>query len=95
MGKSWGLLTDGCVVPRWHYKMGSCSASCGGGVMHKVLYCARETGEKAEEIVADTQCDGLPRPKEQEPCNLEPCPPRSKCSHEPHEWLFGNVCGVI
>uniref|UniRef100_A0A8B9V4X2 ADAM metallopeptidase with thrombospondin type 1 motif 13 n=1 Tax=Anas zonorhyncha TaxID=75864 RepID=A0A8B9V4X2_9AVES len=75
---SWGLLTDGCVVPRWHYKMGSCSASCGGGVMHKVLYCARETGEKAEEIVADTQCDGLPRPKEQEPCNLEPCPPRWK-----------------
>uniref|UniRef100_A0A8B9CY54 ADAM metallopeptidase with thrombospondin type 1 motif 13 n=1 Tax=Anser brachyrhynchus TaxID=132585 RepID=A0A8B9CY54_9AVES len=73
-----GVLTDGCIVPRWHYKMGSCSASCGGGVMHRVLYCARETGEKAEEIMADTQCDGLPRPKEQEPCNLEPCPPRWK-----------------
>ncbi|XP_068771177.1 A disintegrin and metalloproteinase with thrombospondin motifs 13 isoform X1 [Struthio camelus] len=64
--------------PRWHYKIGSCSVSCGGGVMHKVLYCAREIGEKAEQIVADTRCDGLPRPEEQEPCNLEPCPPRWK-----------------
>ncbi|XP_075572822.1 A disintegrin and metalloproteinase with thrombospondin motifs 13 [Pelecanus crispus] len=64
--------------PRWHYKMGPCSVSCGGGVRHKVLYCARETGEKAEEIVADTQCDGLPHPEEQEPCNLELCPPRWK-----------------
>ncbi|XP_026715926.1 A disintegrin and metalloproteinase with thrombospondin motifs 13 isoform X1 [Athene cunicularia] len=64
--------------PRWHYKMGSCSVSCGGGVMHKVLYCARETGEKAEEIVADTECDGLPHPEEQELCNLELCPPRWK-----------------
>uniref|UniRef100_A0A8C0EY16 ADAM metallopeptidase with thrombospondin type 1 motif 13 n=1 Tax=Bubo bubo TaxID=30461 RepID=A0A8C0EY16_BUBBB len=72
------VLTDGCVIPRWHYKMGSCSVSCGGGVMRKVPYCARETGEKAEEIVADTECDGLPRPEEQEPCNLEPCPPRWK-----------------
>ncbi|XP_035197564.1 A disintegrin and metalloproteinase with thrombospondin motifs 13 isoform X1 [Oxyura jamaicensis] len=72
------VCNRGPCPPRWHYKMGSCSASCGGGVMHKVLYCARETGEKAEEIVADTQCDGLPRPKEQEPCNLEPCPPRWK-----------------
>ncbi|XP_052524595.1 A disintegrin and metalloproteinase with thrombospondin motifs 13 isoform X3 [Tympanuchus pallidicinctus] len=64
--------------PRWHYKMGSCSVSCGGGVMQKVLYCARETREKEEEIVADSQCDGLPRPEEQELCNLEPCPPRWK-----------------
>ncbi|OXB76311.1 UNVERIFIED_CONTAM: hypothetical protein H355_006722 [Colinus virginianus] len=64
--------------PRWHYKMGLCSVSCGGGVRQKVLYCAEETGEKEEEIVADTQCDGLPRPEEQELCNLEPCPPRWK-----------------
>lgn len=75
--------------------MGSCSVSCGGGVMQKVLYCARETREKEEEIVADVQCDGLPRPEEQEPCNLEPCPPRSKWSHGPHEQLSVNVCGVI
>lgn len=63
--------------------------------MQKVLYCARETREKEEEIVADVQCDGLPRPEEQEPCNLEPCPPRSKWSHGSHEQLSVNVCGVI
>uniref|UniRef100_A0A7M4EJ42 ADAM metallopeptidase with thrombospondin type 1 motif 13 n=1 Tax=Crocodylus porosus TaxID=8502 RepID=A0A7M4EJ42_CROPO len=60
------------------YKRDSCSASCGGGVTRRILYCARETGEKVEEIVADAQCHGLPRPEEQELCNLEPCPPRWK-----------------
>lgn len=74
-------LIDGCVVPRWHYKMGSCSVSCGGGVAHRVLYCAREIGDKEEEIVAAAQCHGLPRPEEQELCNLEPCPPRSFWSY--------------
>lgn len=63
--------------------------------MQKVLYCARETRDKEEEIVADSQCDGLPRPEEQELCNLEPCPPRSKWSYGPHEQLSVHVCGVI
>uniref|UniRef100_A0A8C3TBB6 ADAM metallopeptidase with thrombospondin type 1 motif 13 n=1 Tax=Chelydra serpentina TaxID=8475 RepID=A0A8C3TBB6_CHESE len=63
---------------RWHYKTDSCSVSCGGGVVRRVLYCARETGDKVEEIVADARCHGLPRPEEQELCNLEPCPPRWK-----------------
>lgn len=57
--------------------------------MHKVLYCARETWEKAGEIVADTQCDGLPCPEEQEPCNLELCPLRSKWPHGPQEHALG------
>nr|XP_048679219.1 A disintegrin and metalloproteinase with thrombospondin motifs 13 isoform X3 [Caretta caretta] len=69
--------TDLCPA-RWHYKMDSCSVSCGGGVVRRVLYCARETGDKVEEIVSDAQCHGLPRPEEQELCNLEPCPPRWK-----------------
>lgn len=44
----------------------------------KVLYCARETGErKEEEILPDAHCQGLPRPEEQEVCSLQPCPPRS------------------
>lgn len=75
----WGRLAgvDGCLVSRWQYKTDSCSASCGGGVTRRILYCARETGEKVEEIVADAQCHGLPRPEELELCNLEPCPPRS------------------
>uniref|UniRef100_A0A670KEL6 ADAM metallopeptidase with thrombospondin type 1 motif 13 n=1 Tax=Podarcis muralis TaxID=64176 RepID=A0A670KEL6_PODMU len=48
-------------------------------VMRKVLYCARAMGEKAEEeILPDAVCESLPRPEEQEVCNLEPCPPRWK-----------------
>uniref|UniRef100_A0ABM5F5M7 A disintegrin and metalloproteinase with thrombospondin motifs 13 isoform X2 n=1 Tax=Pogona vitticeps TaxID=103695 RepID=A0ABM5F5M7_9SAUR len=64
---------------RWFSKKGACSASCGGGVLHKARYCARETGEKKEEeILPDAHCENLPHPEEQEACNPEPCPPRWK-----------------
>uniref|UniRef100_A0A2K5P6C5 ADAM metallopeptidase with thrombospondin type 1 motif 13 n=2 Tax=Cercocebus atys TaxID=9531 RepID=A0A2K5P6C5_CERAT len=64
---------------RWQYKLAACSVSCGGGVMRRILYCARAHGEDdEEEILLDTQCQGLPRPEPQEACSLEPCPPRWK-----------------
>ncbi|XP_020837622.1 A disintegrin and metalloproteinase with thrombospondin motifs 13 isoform X1 [Phascolarctos cinereus] len=63
---------------RWRHKLASCSVSCGGGVVQRILYCARAFGENEEEIVPDSQCQELPRPEEQEPCNLDPCPPRWK-----------------
>uniref|UniRef100_A0A8C8R5I1 ADAM metallopeptidase with thrombospondin type 1 motif 13 n=1 Tax=Pelusios castaneus TaxID=367368 RepID=A0A8C8R5I1_9SAUR len=68
---------DPCPA-RWRYKMDACSVSCGGGVAHRVLYCAREIGDDMEEMVATAECHGLPRPDKQEPCNPEPCPPRWK-----------------
>ncbi|XP_060106635.1 A disintegrin and metalloproteinase with thrombospondin motifs 13 [Heteronotia binoei] len=65
--------------PSWFRKQGPCSASCGGGVMRNVLYCARQMGKKEEEeILPDTHCEDLPRPDEQEACNLQLCPPRWK-----------------
>ncbi|XP_077140460.1 A disintegrin and metalloproteinase with thrombospondin motifs 13 isoform X1 [Ranitomeya variabilis] len=63
-----------CPV-RWRYKSGSCSVSCGGGILQRVLYCTRE-GKAEEKIVADNECQHLPHPKEQESCNHQPCPPR-------------------
>ncbi|XP_053138633.1 A disintegrin and metalloproteinase with thrombospondin motifs 13 [Hemicordylus capensis] len=69
--------SDPCPA-RWSHKNGTCSVSCGGGVRRKVLYCAREKGEKEEEILSDTHCEALSRPEEQEVCNPEPCPPRWK-----------------
>ncbi|KAM5331316.1 A disintegrin and metalloproteinase with thrombospondin motifs 13 isoform 2-T2 [Glossophaga mutica] len=64
---------------RWRYKLAACSVSCGGGLVRRVLYCARAHGEdKDEEILPDTRCQGLPRPEQQEACHLEPCPPRWK-----------------
>ncbi|PNJ45222.1 ADAMTS13 isoform 4 [Pongo abelii] len=63
----------------WRYKLAACSVSCGGGVVRRILYCARAHGEDdGEEILLDTQCQGLPRPEPQEACSLEPCPPRWK-----------------
>ncbi|KAM9721999.1 A disintegrin and metalloproteinase with thrombospondin motifs 13 [Dama dama] len=64
---------------RWRYKLAACSLSCGGGVAQRILYCARAHGEDTdEEILPDTQCQGLPRPEPQEACSPEPCPPRWK-----------------
>ncbi|XP_023098731.2 A disintegrin and metalloproteinase with thrombospondin motifs 13 isoform X5 [Felis catus] len=63
----------------WQYKLAACSVSCGGGVAQRILYCARAHGrDEGEEILPDTQCLGLPRPEQQEPCGPEPCPPRWK-----------------
>ncbi|XP_040317429.1 A disintegrin and metalloproteinase with thrombospondin motifs 13 isoform X7 [Herpailurus yagouaroundi] len=63
----------------WQYKLAACSVSCGGGVARRILYCARAHGrDEGEEILPDTQCLGLPRPEQQEPCGPEPCPPRWK-----------------
>ncbi|XP_056396024.1 A disintegrin and metalloproteinase with thrombospondin motifs 13 isoform X2 [Hyla sarda] len=69
--------TEPCPV-RWHYKAGSCSVSCGGGILQRVLYCTRVPQDEVSEeiIVADTECQHLPHPQEQEPCNQQPCPPR-------------------
>lgn len=64
--------------PRWRYKLAACSVSCGGGLARRILYCARAHGEdKDEEVLPDTQCQGLPQPEQQEACRPEPCPPRS------------------
>ncbi|KAM5146643.1 A disintegrin and metalloproteinase with thrombospondin motifs 13 [Mantella aurantiaca] len=63
---------------RWRYKTGSCTVTCGGGILQRVLYCTRDNqrGSTEEKIVADMECQHLPHPQEQEPCNQQPCPPR-------------------
>lgn len=56
--------------------------------MRRILYCARARGEdKDEEVLPDAQCRGLPRPRQQEPCSLEPCPPRSAALGRPEGGL--------
>ncbi|OCT67000.1 A disintegrin and metalloproteinase with thrombospondin motifs 13-like [Xenopus laevis] len=76
-GKPCGM--EPCPV-RWRYKTGSCSVSCGGGILQRVLYCAKypQEEESEEQIVSDLECQHLPHPQGQEPCNQQPCPPRWK-----------------
>ncbi|XP_026550501.1 A disintegrin and metalloproteinase with thrombospondin motifs 13-like, partial [Notechis scutatus] len=53
--------------PRWFYKQGACSVTCGEGVMRKILYCARGAEEEEEEeILPDAACEDSLRPQEQE-----------------------------
>ncbi|XP_023371873.1 A disintegrin and metalloproteinase with thrombospondin motifs 13 [Otolemur garnettii] len=78
-GSRWMVCQADPCPAQWRYKLAACSVSCGGGVVRRTLYCARAQGEDgAEEILPDTQCQGLPRPEPQEACSLEPCPPRWK-----------------
>ncbi|XP_040860574.1 A disintegrin and metalloproteinase with thrombospondin motifs 13 [Ochotona curzoniae] len=63
---------------RWRYQLAACSVSCGGGLVRRMLYCARDGKDGSEEILPDLQCQGLPRPEPHEACGLEPCPPRWK-----------------
>ncbi|KAL8174620.1 UNVERIFIED_CONTAM: hypothetical protein K2H54_050135, partial [Gekko kuhli] len=78
--------------PSWFRKRGPCSVSCGGGVTRNVLYCARQTGEKEEEeLLPETHCKDLPRPEEQEACNLQLCPPRSLAGHMLDRWKVAGL----
>ncbi|EGW06892.1 A disintegrin and metalloproteinase with thrombospondin motifs 13 [Cricetulus griseus] len=75
----WEVCRAGPCPARWRYKLAACSVSCGGGLARRILYCAQAHGEdNDEEILPDTQCQGLPRPKSHEACSPEPCPPRWK-----------------
>ncbi|KAM4696014.1 A disintegrin and metalloproteinase with thrombospondin motifs 13 [Rhinophrynus dorsalis] len=80
-----------CPV-RWRYKSSSCSVSCGGGILQRIAYCTRDhkEGESKEEIVGDVECQHLPHPQEQEPCNQHPCPPRWKVAETSP---CSSVCG--
>ncbi|XP_039620349.1 A disintegrin and metalloproteinase with thrombospondin motifs 13 [Polypterus senegalus] len=64
---------------RWRYQSGACSASCGGGLMRRVLYCVRD-GDGSEEVLPNEECSTTSKPEELETCNPEPCPPRWKAS---------------
>uniref|UniRef100_UPI00398F1070 A disintegrin and metalloproteinase with thrombospondin motifs 13 n=1 Tax=Pristiophorus japonicus TaxID=55135 RepID=UPI00398F1070 len=66
--------SDPCPV-RWRSQPESCSVLCGGGVRRRLLYCTKILLER-EELIPDRACLHLPRPEDQEPCNLQPCPPR-------------------
>ena len=67
---------------------GECNAPCGGGTKQREIFCSAKVGFKilqftpisifkeTFERVDEGLCDPYHRPKEEEPCNEDPCRPR-------------------
>ncbi|UYV76870.1 hypothetical protein LAZ67_14002267 [Cordylochernes scorpioides] len=61
---------------------GPCSASCGGGIQQRPVYCVREGGSR--ERVDPSHCSNRARPLAHRRCNVQTCP----------VWLEGPWSGV-
>lgn len=58
---------------------GPCSASCGGGVAKRVLYCSQRmegADRNRDLVVGESACQSVTRPSEVVECNTEACPAR-------------------
>uniref|UniRef100_A0A670KJM5 ADAM metallopeptidase with thrombospondin type 1 motif 13 n=1 Tax=Podarcis muralis TaxID=64176 RepID=A0A670KJM5_PODMU len=77
--------------PQWVAEyFGPCSAPCGGGVMERLVYCAKE--ERGLNVtLPDSECVDAPKPSAVESCNTEMCLPRWKES-EPGQCSA--ICGL-
>uniref|UniRef100_A0A8C6L6X3 ADAM metallopeptidase with thrombospondin type 1 motif 7 n=1 Tax=Nothobranchius furzeri TaxID=105023 RepID=A0A8C6L6X3_NOTFU len=51
---------------------GQCSASCGGGVQHRLIKCV-DTKAETQEMVEPSQCDLQLKPNNTQRCNLHNC----------------------
>uniref|UniRef100_A0A8C2KWL5 ADAM metallopeptidase with thrombospondin type 1 motif, 13 n=1 Tax=Cyprinus carpio TaxID=7962 RepID=A0A8C2KWL5_CYPCA len=63
----------------WRYMQGPCSASCGGGVAKRVLYCSQRmegADGNRDLVVGESACQSVTRPSEVVECNTEACPAR-------------------
>ncbi|XP_025832890.1 protein madd-4 isoform X3 [Agrilus planipennis] len=71
--------------PKWHAAdWEECSASCGGGIRTRQIYCVEETNNTKIKV-DEEKCSSARKPKFQEPCNQVDCPkwhtsPWSGCS---------------
>ncbi|KFO24233.1 papilin isoform X2 [Fukomys damarensis] len=51
-----------------------CSASCGGGVQSRSVYCVSSDGAGGQEAAEEAECAGLPgKPPSTQACNLQRC----------------------
>ncbi|ETE63833.1 Papilin, partial [Ophiophagus hannah] len=80
--RAWNLQTKSWKTGDW----GQCSATCGGGIQSRSVYCATYTGHHFQDAVDDTECASLTeKPRSTQPCNLQQCAtwvsgPWSECS---------------
>lgn len=59
-----------CGAHRWSTgAWGSCSKTCGGGIVTRPVECLNATGH----VVAESECAGLPKPAFTRTCNTFPC----------------------
>ncbi|XP_061409573.1 A disintegrin and metalloproteinase with thrombospondin motifs 7-like isoform X1 [Lethenteron reissneri] len=72
-----------CPSRWWAGDWQKCSATCGrNGTAHRTVLCLRSIGPDAQKALTNSECQHLPKPKLQSPCNQHvPCPSR---------WVVGN-----
>ncbi|XP_070795834.1 papilin [Pituophis catenifer annectens] len=80
--RAWNLQTKSWKTGGWS----QCSATCGGGIQSRSVYCASYNGHHFQDAVDDTECASLTeKPRSTQPCNLQRCAtwvssPWSECS---------------
>ncbi|KAG8126097.1 hypothetical protein E2320_021399 [Naja naja] len=80
--RAWNLQTKSWKTGDWS----QCSATCGGGIQSRSVYCASYNGHHFQDAVDDTECASLTeKPRSTQPCSLQRCAtwvsgPWSECS---------------
>ncbi|XP_007428164.1 papilin isoform X1 [Python bivittatus] len=80
--RAWNLQTKSWKTGDW----GDCSATCGGGIQSRSVYCASYNGHHFQDAVDDIECASLTeKPRSTQPCSQRRCAtwvtgPWSECS---------------
>ncbi|KAK9409767.1 papilin [Crotalus adamanteus] len=68
--RAWNLQTKSWKTGDWS----QCSATCGGGIQSRSVYCATYNGHNFQDAMDDTECASLTeKPHSTQPCNLQRC----------------------
>ncbi|XP_074650847.1 A disintegrin and metalloproteinase with thrombospondin motifs 6-like [Tubulanus polymorphus] len=86
-----------CPAQWWHGPWQHCSVTCGdGGTHRRSVICVRSRGPDEQIALEDHECEGLPKPPEEEPCHHHRnCPKAEWISGKWTDTCHGDPCGTM